>query len=250
MATQQSRKRYYTKTMALDEGESCYCDSGKPFGDCCGSRAKDRPAPSGINIINNFIPHDECKKFVRFCERQKPAALKIGRTLSSGKRREAVDKSVRVTQSIDTGSRQPLLDNTVAQAIHSCIEPAIGQRVEWFEQPHILRYSAGGFYKPHVDAEHFDPEREMWFRVQDRDISLLIYLNDNYEGGSLRFNTLNFEYQPRAGDLVFFPSGHLYRHESVPVKKGVKFAVVSWMSLRGVLKVRESYDVVRIPLAN
>lgn len=50
-------------------------------------------------------------------------------------------------------------------------------------------------------------------------ITAVLYPNDDYEGGEIAFKIFNeegvereFEYKPKAGDLVMFPSGHPYYH--------------------------------------
>lgn len=50
-------------------------------------------------------------------------------------------------------------------------------------------------------------------------ITAVLYPNDDYEGGEIAFRVYNengvekeFEYKPKAGDLVMFPSGHPYYH--------------------------------------
>ena len=84
----------------------------------------------------------------------------------------------------------------------------------------------GGHHAVEQDDEH-----GVFYKVLDRDISLLLYLNDNYEGGKLKFTRLNYTYKPKAGDLVFFPSNHIFTHESTPLTVGVKWAIVSWAKL-------------------
>ena len=57
-------------------------------------------------------------------------------------------------------------------------------------------------------------------KIEDRDYSMLLYLNDDFEG-SLRFEFFNFTYQPRKGDLLIFPSNCLYLHEARKVEEGI-----------------------------
>jgi Rps23 Pro-64 3,4-dihydroxylase Tpa1-like proline 4-hydroxylase len=83
----------------------------------------------------------------------------------------------------------------------------------------IMRYPEGGFYKVHTDA-----------RANERILSGILYLNTDIEGGHTLFPTQQVEIQPREGRLVLFPSNFVYPHESLPVTKGVKYAVVGWFS--------------------
>jgi predicted 2-oxoglutarate/Fe(II)-dependent dioxygenase YbiX len=57
--------------------------------------------------------------------------------------------------------------------------------------------------------------------------SMLFYINDDYEGGELYFPALNFEYKPKAGDFITFPSYEKYTHGVRPVLSGSNRYVVS-----------------------
>lgn len=68
----------------------------------------------------------------------------------------------------------------------------------------MLRYEPGGFYLHHADSCLFELADRTWYKVQDRDLSMLIYLNDDFVGGGLTFVKFNFHYRPRVG----FTSGN------------------------------------------
>lgn len=57
--------------------------------------------------------------------------------------------------------------------------------------------------------------------------SMLFYVNDDYEGGELYFPGLNFEYKPKAGDFITFPSYEKYTHGVRPVISGSHRYVLS-----------------------
>ncbi len=50
--------------------------------------------------------------------------------------------------------------------------------------------------------------------------SVLFYVNDDYEGGELYFPALDFEYKPKAGDFITFPSYEKFTHGVKPVLSG------------------------------
>lgn len=139
----------------------------------------------------------------------------------------------RVTQQVELGKQQ----TTANQWIHRVVETHINRnrhaQAEWCETPNLLRYGPQGKYTVHSDAEHFDLKTEQFYRFIDRDFSILIYLNDDYTGGELHFPWLRFTYTPKAGDLVIFPSNHIFSHESLSIQSGTKYALVSWGALRG-----------------
>lgn len=85
----------------------------------------------------------------------------------------------------------------------------------------ILKYENGTMYKRHHDCggQH-----------KNRVVSMLLYLNDDYEGGHLEFPHFDVSYKPKAGDLVLFPSNYTFAHTAHPVTSGTKYAIVSWMA--------------------
>jgi urate oxidase len=86
----------------------------------------------------------------------------------------------------------------------------------------ILKYESGGFYKWHTDH----------FTETPRTLSMILFLNNDYEGGSLNFknpdNSGEHEIKPTANRLVVWPSNFLYPHRASPVTKGVRYTVVAW----------------------
>jgi predicted 2-oxoglutarate/Fe(II)-dependent dioxygenase YbiX len=122
-----------------------------------------------------------------------------------------------------------------------------GDSVEWFEAPSILRYEPGGFFLAHADSCLLDPANNNWFKVKDRDLSLLIYLNEDFTGGGLSFVNFNFHLRPRTGDMLVFPSDNRYAHQAEIVKSGFRYVIVSWAALRGSQKVcdRPPVGVIR-----
>jgi hypothetical protein len=58
-------------------------------------------------------------------------------------------------------------------------------------------------------------------------VSIVVYLNDDYEGGELWFPRMdNLLIKPKAGDIVVFPSTYIYEHASQEMISGVKYSVV------------------------
>lgn len=73
-------------------------------------------------------------------------------------------------------------------------------------------------------GQHEDSANEGYLKF-----SSIIYLTDDYEGGEIVFPELDFEYKPKAGDLILFPS-HGYLHEVKPVLSGNRSTIVGFFS--------------------
>ncbi len=85
----------------------------------------------------------------------------------------------------------------------------------------LLRYREGESFGLHTDAIF---GRSKGFRQ----VSGMIYLNDDYTGGETVFPRQGVKFKARAGDLLLFPSNFCYPHESLPVISGTKYAIVTW----------------------
>ena len=96
---------------------------------------------------------------------------------------------------------------------------------EFESDPYIInKYDIDGKYDWHVDKSD-DPNSSTLY---SRKFSIVLYLNDNFEGGNTEFQ---FGYiTPKQGGCLIFPSNFMYNHCSRPIKNGVKFSCASWLS--------------------
>lgn len=230
----------YVPTFHFNKHKACYCRSGQSFGECCANSQVTRRPPSSIHIINNFVSPAECKRFLRFAEKQKRNCLSVVNETKNQEKRTYKRDSGRVTQQVQLAKRQKQANEWFTQACRQELSKLTNSRPEWIESPHLLRYGPKGKYVTHSDAEHYDQHSKQFYRFIDRDFSMLIYLNDDYEGGELNFPWLNYTYRPVAGDLVFFPSNHIFSHESLPIKRGNKYALVSWGAFQGSPRIAQA----------
>ena len=87
----------------------------------------------------------------------------------------------------------------------------------------LLKYSIGGKYEIHTDHYTSTP----------RHLSIIMNLNDDYEGGDLIFTDQREKEIKRLklgkGSIVFFPSNFMYPHGIQPITKGTRYSIVSWL---------------------
>jgi hypothetical protein len=95
----------------------------------------------------------------------------------------------------------------------------IDQEIKNTEPYTLLRYSGGEQYGFHYDGG----------TGSKRSISVLIYLNDDYEGGEIEFPNFNLKIKPKSGTLILFPSNYAYGHIAHPVTSGTKYVIVTWL---------------------
>lgn len=227
--------------------DPCFCDSGRRFKNCCGSRAPERPPPHAVVRVPGFLPAEECARLVRWADRQTGEAMTVVDHKTAGAEGlEGQPSTLRASEEVALGDELYTLNDWIRRAIRSHIAPALQRTVAWFEAPALMRYREGGRFARHADAEYWDAGRRAWVRNLDRDISLLLYLNEDFEGGALRFPVFHWLYAPKAGDLLFFPSDARYQHEALPVTAGRRYAVVSWMALEGAPRVQDETPVCAV----
>jgi len=111
------------------------------------------------------------------------------------------------------------------------------RHLSWLEQPVFLAYGPGGRYLTHADSEAWSAEEARWRKVVDRDLSLLIYLDQGFEGGALSFPRFGYRLKPTTGMLVMFPSDARYAHGAEPVTRGRRHVLACWAAARGLARV-------------
>ena len=230
-------ERFYVPSFHFHTGKPCYCGSNRPFGSCCASSQRPHGVPRSISIIPNFIDKHEREALLRFAEGQSRSWLEVSdsSTKDRSKRQDRMHGN-RITERVDLGAKRKLVESWFQSACHQHL-PKGRISPTWFEAPQMLRYAPGGKYALHSDSENYCHDAGRFYRFIDRDFSMLIYLNDDYQGGGLNFKGLNFFYQPKAGDLVIFPSGHVFSHESLLITQGIKYALVTWGAFHGTPRV-------------
>jgi hypothetical protein len=83
----------------------------------------------------------------------------------------------------------------------------------------LLRYDEGNFYMKHTDS----------FKEQQRSVSCSIQLNDDYNGGEFAFFGGEVVIKASAGSAILFPSNFMFPHEIMPVTKGTRYSIITWL---------------------
>ena len=97
---------------------------------------------------------------------------------------------------------------------------------ENFENLKVVKYKKGGFIPVHLDSVH----------PITRTHSILMYLNENYEGGETAFPNLNKQFKLNTGDILYFHNYDSYGnptklalHQGNVVKSGEKWICNLWV---------------------
>lgn len=114
----------------------------------------------------------------------------------------------------------------------------------WRTQGHIVAYGPGSYFGIHCDNDvNYQPNAEPDQQLAIRNVlGGLIYFNDSvssvkdtknqydYVGGKISFPYANFEYAPKAGDVLMFPSNYLGTHRVSECEFGERYAYVGYFA--------------------
>lgn len=127
-----------------------------------------------------------------------------------------------ITISSLNGIQDRYIDKQLYDAYNKCMREYCRNipymMIEEDEGYMLLRYSKGGEYIQHVDAG----------KANNRTLSAIIALNDEYEGGELEFFDGAYKIYLKKGSAIFFPSSFQYPHRVCPITSGVRYSVVTW----------------------
>jgi hypothetical protein len=102
-----------------------------------------------------------------------------------------------------------MIDEPYQKALDIWCEITGNSKMEWVTKNYtIKKYKTGEGIVSHTDRDHDHDKNTM-------DWTALIYLNDDYTGGDLRFDNLGYSISPEAGSIVFFSSDEYHSAEQV-----------------------------------
>lgn len=126
-------------------------------------------------------------------------------------------------------------DNEIIKPILEKISKKMNLPYENMENPLVIRYLPYQYYTEHVDSccNDNDKCRDFVKRGGQRVLTLIIYLSDNFEGGSTHFKKLNLNLKPNKGGAIIFhplaqnsnkchPNG-IYQEQ--PLNGGIKWVM-------------------------
>ena len=91
-----------------------------------------------------------------------------------------------------------------------------------------LRYWEALNFVKYGPGQHFQEHTDHGFSYNCV-VSMVGYVNDDYEGGEIAFRMQDINVKPRAGDLFVFPSNFMYPHRALPVHSGTKYSIVTML---------------------
>lgn len=163
-----------------------------------------------LKVVRNFFSAEECQTYITLGENlgftQAPVHLLIGdRMMPQMRNNDRIEKT-------DTILAQQLwlrAQLVVPSQIDRWHAVGLHDSIRWY------RYDVEQKFEWHIDKSICDVDGN-----RSR-LTLLIYLNDDFEGGSTQFEESTI--RPEQGMALFF--NHFQRHKSTPILRGRKYVL-------------------------
>lgn len=176
-----------------------------------------------LREIPNFLTKKQCDYLIAEIDKHNQKSM-----VAAGGKNIVEDSRTSYTSNLKPD------DKEVAK-IHKKIANVIGKGVEYGEHLQGQKYDPGQYFKPHFDWFAGDAYTRHCLASGNRTHTLMIYLNDDFEGGGTDFPELNYTVKPKRGMALMWT--HLKKdgtgdadamHEGMTVTKGTKYIITSW----------------------
>lgn len=117
-------------------------------------------------------------------------------------------------------------DKELSEYVHSIAKDILDDHVFSLEQPVFVAYGREQSYRPHFDTS----VREMPIRRK----TVIVYLNDDFDGGETEFTVLGDVIKPKKGSVLLFSNivnselSLFSMHAGLPVRAGSKYICNVW----------------------
>lgn len=186
-----------------------------------------------VATFRSLLPIPVCHYLVRAgAQHLKPSRVHDPRT------GESRAHPVRRNLSMNFG---PTLYDSVLAWVNSRIAMISGTEPSQGEPLAILAYRPGDEYRPHLDCipPKASPPEDRLAESGQRVKTVLVSLNDSYEGGRTSFTEIGLTWRGATGDALLFTNvkadetpDPLSRHAGQPVEKGEKWLASRWIRAR------------------
>lgn len=95
----------------------------------------------------------------------------------------------------------------------------------------MLYYPPLGFSPMHYDDELLSNTGENIGHA--RPITVVVFLNDDFEGGELYFQDQGVVYKPKKGSIIIFPASYMYPHSTNPTCGKVRYSLLPFFVKSG-----------------
>jgi len=174
---------------------------------------------------SNFLTPEECNFFINEYEKQKILAttesslhaLDDKKYKSSFKRIELNSKSDSYVLAFEKIESALQLWINYLEQFKSFYTLTLKRRLNYPHKIRVLKYENGQFIHPHIDYSDYSYA------------SVVLNLNDDYEGGEFCFFNKKYTLKLKQGDAIIFPADCFWVHEVTPVTKKARYSINSFI---------------------
>jgi prolyl 4-hydroxylase len=173
-----------------------------------------KKASEGIWITTSLLSLDECTSIIEAAEANRFNVAHMYEEFGRHNHEtflESSDAAERLMSRLDTDVSQESSINFRVKAIGKSLE--------------CYRYDKGEFIAPHTDAA-VEIQPNIW-----SEFTLVLYLNEDFEGGETAFPSLGLKIRPRRGEAVLFMQS--LPHEGAIVIRGRKYILRTGVATSG-----------------
>ncbi len=180
-----------------------------------------------IKIIKNFVPQEDIDKF-----------LKFGKLISGIEKNRTHHFTATVDDVHDEETKKIFAEYEIK--LRSKAEELYGLKLEKNRPLDLFIHPEGSHLDPHTDIiDYYQEEvydQDNLFEQQQKDwpflwsghLSIICYLNKDYEGGVLYFPEHKIEIVPEPGLFVCFPGNLHFLHGVTETTNATRFTISLW----------------------
>jgi hypothetical protein len=179
-----------------------------------------------IVVYENFIDKETCAKMIQAIDAQEKNEKMSWMPISFYESYSSVLPQDGDQELIDAGLPLTIfsdVENKMPEAIASVhdLDPKIISKIGY----HTQKWEPGAFARLHSD--NTDAKGKSGAFTRSRYAGFL-YLNDDFEGGLLKFPDQNIDIKPQVGMLAVFDGGFNNMHEVSMITSGVRYTIGSF----------------------
>jgi hypothetical protein len=189
-------------------------------------RTKEERYKKSIRVIDDFLGPEECSEIINYCSInggfKRSMVYNDGDVNGEGRKNKTIYSKDRTSTNMDLSGYGKIED--LRHKLYELLKCSMEQ----LEPLSCIRYEQSQHFKYHHD---FIPGG-------DRLYTLVIYLNDDFEGGELRFPEIDMTYKSQSGSCIVFQNIDQNKelilesmHGSLPIIKGIKYAIPVFMHI-------------------
>ena len=174
--------------------------------------------------IENFITSEEAKYLMNMIDRYANRSM-----VTAGGDQMNTVSAARTSYTSNLVANDPTVES-----LHKRIAKYLGEPLHKGESLQGQRYEEGQYFTSHTDYFTGESYDKNCLSSGNRTYTFMLYLNDNFEGGTTNFPHLNKEIKPKSCKAIVWnnlqqgvPNEYM-THSGEKVTKGTKYIITSW----------------------